>query len=165
MKIYFTYRIIVISIVILLYGICFIPVSITQIANLDNERSQKTINGQILFAPIVSRITYLIDNTGLVTHTWSSSYMPGVAVWWLGDGKILRTIKVGASGSGGSGGGVQIIQWDGTVIWDYRYNTNGYLSHHDVKSLPNGNVLLIAWETKTRNEAIAAGRNPNSHSG
>jgi len=29
-----------------------------------------------------------------------------------------------------------------------------------MKTLPNGNVLLIAWETKTRTEAIAAGRNP-----
>ncbi len=35
------------------------------------------------------------------------------------------------------------------------------LSHHDVKTLPNGNVLLIAWETKSRTEAIAAGRNPS----
>jgi hypothetical protein len=27
--------------------------------------------------------------------------------------------------------------------------------------LPNGNVLIIAWEIRTREEAIAAGRNPN----
>ncbi|OGS40683.1 MAG: hypothetical protein A3K77_01625 [Euryarchaeota archaeon RBG_13_31_8] len=46
-------------------------------------------------------------------------------------------------------------------MWDFRYNTDGHLSHHDVKSLPNGNVLLIAWETKTRTEVIAAGRNPD----
>ena len=83
-------------------------------------------------------------------------------VWWLGDGTILRTIRVGVGpGSGGAGGGVQKVEWDGTVVWDFRYNTDGHLSHHDVKSLPNGNVLLIAWETKTRNEAIAAGRNPS----
>jgi hypothetical protein len=31
--------------------------------------------------------------------------------------------------------------------------------------LPNGNVLMIAWETKTRTEAINAGRNPNSFIG
>jgi len=35
------------------------------------------------------------------------------------------------------------------------------MSHHDVKTLPNGNVLLIAWEIKTLYEAIVAGRNPN----
>jgi len=84
-------------------------------------------------------------------------------VWWLGNGTILRTIRVGIGpSSGGAGGGVQKILWDGTVVWDFRYNTNGVLSHHDVKPLPNGNVLLIAWEAKTRAEAIAAGRNPNN---
>jgi hypothetical protein len=97
-----------------------------------------------------------------LNRSWASSYFPGVAVWWLGDGTILRTIRTGSGGGyGGSGGGVQKVEWDGTVIWDFRYNTNGDLSHHDVKSLPNGNVLLIAWETKTRTEAIAAGRNPS----
>jgi hypothetical protein len=33
--------------------------------------------------------------------------------------------------------------------------------HHDVKALPNGNILIIAWESKTNTEAIAQGRNPN----
>ena len=89
-------------------------------------------------------------------------FSPGSAVWWLGNGTILRAIKVGLGpATGGAGGGVQIIQWDGTLLWDFRYNTENYLSHHDIKSLPNGNVLLIAWETKNYNEAIAAGRNPN----
>ena len=122
-----------------------------------------TIDGQILFAPIWGTTTYLIDNTGTVNHSWSSSFFPGVSVWWLGEGTILRTIRVGVGpGSGGAGGGVQKILWDGTVVWDFRYNTDDVLSHHDVKSLPNGNILLIAWETKTRAEAIAAGRNPNN---
>ena len=75
-------------------------------------------------------------------------------------GQFFVLVGVGPGG-GGAGGGVQKVEWDGTVVWDFRYNTNGDLSHHDVKSLPNGNVLLIAWETKTRTEAIAAGRNPS----
>jgi len=108
-----------------------------------------------------SGTTYLINRNGTVKHTWVSDYLPGEAVWWLGDGTILRTIKVGGSGTGGSGGGVQILQSDGTVTWDYRCNTNGNLSHHDVKTLPNGDVLLISWETKTRDETIASGRDPN----
>ena len=106
--------------------------------------------------------TYLRESDGSVNHTWSSSFMPGCMVRWMGEGKILRTIRVGVGpGGGGAGGGAQIINWDGTVEWDYRYNTNGLLSHHDACVLPNGNVLLIAWETKTRTDAIAAGRNPS----
>jgi Arylsulfotransferase (ASST) len=125
--------------------------------------STNMIDGQILFAPIFSTTTYLIDRTGAVNHTWSSSYLPGQAVYWLGDGTILRTIRAGVGpGQGGAGGGIQKVLWDGTITWDFRYNTNGNLSHHDIKQLPNGNVIMIAWETKTHAQAIAAGRNPNN---
>jgi hypothetical protein len=160
MKMNFIFRIFTFSIVILLCGTCFIPISITQIAERTNEQPLKRINGQILFAPMNSQITYLINETGIITHTWSSSYLPGEAVYWLNDGTILRTIKIAPSGSG-VGGGIQKIDWDGTVLWEFRYYTSNVLSHHDIEPLPNGNVLMIAWETKTRNEAIAAGRNPN----
>jgi Arylsulfotransferase (ASST) len=121
------------------------------------------IDGQILFSPIDSTTTYLIKADGTVNHTWSSSFLPGVGVRWVGDGTILRTIRVDVGpGGGGAGGGVQKVKWDGTLVWDFRYNTEGKLTHHDVKILPNGNVLLIAWETKTRQEAITAGRNPDN---
>ena len=163
MKIYYNYRVFVSLIVLLFFGTCFIPLSITQTINKNHRSFQILDEGQILFAPMWSTTTYLIDSNGTLNHTWTSSYFPGVSVWWLGSGTILRTIRVGVGpGGGGAGGGVQKVKWDGTVVWDFRYNTNGYLSHHDVKSLPNGNVLLIAWETKTRAEVIAAGRDPNN---
>ncbi|MCX6661255.1 MAG: aryl-sulfate sulfotransferase [Euryarchaeota archaeon] len=123
---------------------------------------ERTINGQILFSPLYGTTTYLIDATGMINHTWSSSYTPGAATYWLDDGTILRTIRTELAGGGGAGGGVQKIQWDGTIVWDFRYDTNGDLSHHDIYPLTNGNVLMIAWETKTRTQAIAAGRNPDS---
>jgi hypothetical protein len=154
--------VIVFFIFFLLIGGYYVPISLSQPVDQHPSSAPTSIDGQILLAPMWSSVTYLIDSSGTVNHTWPSSYMPGVAVWWLGDGSILRTIRVGVGpGTGGAGGGVQKIQWDGTLEWDFRYNTNGLLTHHDVKSLPNGNVLLIAWETKTRSEAIAAGRNPS----
>jgi hypothetical protein len=152
-------RPLVVIIVLLFIGSCFLPAATPH----DNKAVLGTLafDGHILYAPMWTTTTYLIDNTGAVNHTWPSSYLPGVAVWYLGDGTILRTIRIGGGGSGGAGGGVQKIESDGTVTWDFRYNTNGKLSHHDVKTLPNGDVLLIAWESKTRTEAIAAGRDPS----
>jgi hypothetical protein len=126
-----------------------------------NKNTGYSTDGQVLFAPMVSHTTYLIDRSGAVNLTWGSSYFPGESVRWLGDNTILRTIKVGAWGTGGAGGGVQIVQSDGTVSWDFRYNTATHLSHHDALMLPNGNVLMIAWEVKTNQEAIDAGCNPN----
>jgi hypothetical protein len=157
----FTYRIMIISLVLLLFESSCIPYSKSQLINQASPQPQNVINGKILFAPMNGRITYLIDSSGSVVHTWSSDYLPGEAVIWLGNGTILRTIKVGMVIPLGAGGGVQKISWDGTILWDFRYNSDGHLSHHDVKSLPNGNILLIAWETKTRDEAISAGRNPS----
>jgi hypothetical protein len=164
LKLKFTtgFRIFIFFIIFLLVGAYLVPVSSSQLIDQNSQPASRISDGQILYSPMWTTTTYLLDSTGAVNHTWLSSYFPGVAVWWLGDGTILRTIRVGAGpGSGGAGGGVQKVQWDGTVIWDFRYNTNGVLSHHDVKTLPNGNVLLIAWETKTRTDAIASGRNPS----
>ena len=148
--------------VILLISSFFIPISLPQ--NVDQTYKQYTMidEGQILYAPMYQTTTYLRDYTGTINHTWSSGYAPGCMVRWLDEETIIRTIRVGVGpGAGGAGGGVQKLLWDGTVIWDFRYNTNNHLSHHDVKLLPNGNVLLIAWETKSPTEAVAAGRNPN----
>lgn len=139
----------------------YIPVSSSQQSN-QNPIPLNFSEGQFLYCPMWTTSTYLRRADGSLNRTWSSSYFPGVAVWWLGNGTILRTIRTGSGGgTGGSGGGVQKVEWDGTIVWDFRYNTNGKLTHHDVKTLPNGNVLLIAWESKTRSEAIAAGRNPS----
>jgi hypothetical protein len=152
---------IIVLIFFLMIGTSFTTVSSTSTAPM-HEQGERTFSGQILFSPLYGYSTYLIENTGSLNHTWSSTYTPGAATYWLGNGTILRTIRVGFSSEGGAGGGVQKVTWDGTVTWDFRYNTNGDLSHHDIKILPNGDVLMIAWETKTKNQAIAAGRNPNT---
>jgi len=156
------YQVIGLTFIFLFSYLCLIPSSSSQPIHQTEGQSMPALDGQILFSPMWSTTTYLIDTTGRLVHTWESSYLPGVSVCWLGDGTILRTIRIGVGpGTGGAGGGVQKVKWDGTVEWDFRYNTNGHLSHHDLKTLPNGNVLLIAWETKTRDEAINAGRDPN----
>jgi hypothetical protein len=55
----------------------FVPDSLALPMTERAQLSSKTIEGKILFAPMDGLITYLIDNTGTVTHTWSSSYLPG----------------------------------------------------------------------------------------
>jgi len=96
MKISLAHRIVTISLIILMYGTNVIPLSTPQSVNQSYEETQKTaFTGQILFAPIDSTKTYLIDSTGMVNHTWSSSYFPGEAVRWLGNGTILSYDKNG----------------------------------------------------------------------
>jgi len=150
-------RVIIFLMFLILMGTCCTNVSSTTIAS-SQEQGARIINGQILFAPFYTTTTYLIDRNGTVNHTWPSAYKPDAEAYWLGNGTILRPIISG-------GGGVQKILWDGTIAWDFRYNVGGCTCHHDIKYLPNGNVLLIVWETKTKNQAIQAGRNPNTIQG
>lgn len=116
--------------------------------------------GLRLYGVMNTNDIYLVDNAGAVVHTWPSSHPLATAVYLLEDGSLLRTIPDGVSPAPGGGGRLQRVAFDGTVLWDYRYNGPGVLSHHDLAPLPNGNVLLIAWEDKTAAEAIAAGRDP-----
>ena len=122
-----------------------------------------SLNGYTIFAPIRSTTTYLINNSGEVVHTWESDYNPRHSVYLLENGNLLRTASDNnpTFQGGGAGGRVQEIDWDGSVLWDFEYSTNQYCLHHDVEILPNGNVLMIAWERKTVAEAIVAGRNPD----
>jgi hypothetical protein len=63
---------------------------------------------------------------------------------------------------GGSGGRVQEFTWDGKLVWDYTCSSDTRLQHHYVCKLPNGNVLIDVWEKKPAQDAIAAGRRPET---
>jgi len=160
MKIFINHRTIALLIIISFIVICFIPTSMTQDVKQNYKGNLKTINGQILFSPIYSKKQYIIDYNGIVNHTWVNKYTPGQAVYMYDNNSILYTTRLVYNAPGGAGGGIQKIMWDGSIAWEFTYYTDEYLSHHDIELLPNGNILMIAWEYKTRDEAIAAGRNP-----
>jgi len=115
-----------------------------------------------LFAPNHSTDTYLMNSEGAAMYTWTSVYNPGNAVYLLENGNLLRTgtVKTDVFDAGGSGGIVQEIAPDSSVVWEYRYADDQAQQHHDIEQMPDGNILMIAWEYKTRAEAIAAGREP-----
>jgi hypothetical protein len=54
-------------------------------------------------------------------------------------------------------GRVQTHDYSGNIVWDFTYSTTNYCTHHDMCPMPNGNVLLIAYERKTAAEVTAAG--------
>ena len=115
-------------------------------------------NGYTLMAPNKYTATYLINNQGRLVHKWSNSaYSPGNAVYLLPNGNLLRSCKVQGYIVGGEGGRVELYSWGDTLLWYYNHNTQNYITHHDVRYLPNGNVLMIACEKKTLAQALASG--------
>ena len=89
--------------------------------------------------------TYLINNCGEVINQWSSNYPPGNAVYLLDNGNLLRAGNTNSTDIvfGGTGGVIEIFDWDGTLIWSMFYDTPSYRQHHDVYPLPNGNILIF----------------------
>ncbi len=135
----------------------------TKTVGLITYDSALSYKGYTLFSPIASQNTYLIDNRGYLIHSWSSHYRPAQSVMLLPDGSILRPGFVESGNSfnaGGAGGVIEKYDWDGNLTWSFSYMSDQYCTHHDVEYLPNGNVLIIAWEKISHDSAVAAGRNP-----
>lgn len=122
--------------------------------------------GYSLLAPMNSTSTYLIDMQGRVVNRWDSEYRPALSAYLLEDGHLLRSAsQPGAIFGAGAGGRIQKFSWDGELVWDFALATEQYHPHHDICPMPNGHVLVIAWDRKSREEAIAAGRHPDTVQG
>lgn len=120
-------------------------------------------NGYTLLFPNVSRFTWLIDNCGNVVHEWESDFNPGLVAYLLENGDLLRTARIGSNfNGGGSGGRIERFNWEGDLIWAYNHSSEDFHQHHDIEFMPNGNILIIAWERYTPEEAIEKGRNPQA---
>lgn len=119
--------------------------------------------GLLLISPLKDKKAYLLDETGGVVHEWESEYPPGNSVYLLDDGDLLRCARVGENPvfrGGGEGGRIQRFSWDGELEWDFLWSDETRLAHHDIAPLPGGNVLLISWGEKSRDEVLAAGMDP-----
>ncbi len=127
-------------------------------------RDNESYEGYTLFAPMALKTTYLINNDGDVVHTWDSNYRPRLSVYLLDNLNLLRTNFLGDNSifvAAGASGRVELLSWDSTVLWNFEYSTNDYCTHHDIELMPNGNILMIAWEYKSPSDALAAGRDPS----
>jgi len=118
--------------------------------------------GYTLISPLRSTSAYLLDVDGAVVHEWKTDSQPGQSVYLLPSGDLLRCERAPSEvfEGGGQGGRVRQYDWDGAVVWEYVCADEKRLQHHDIEPLPNGNVLMIAWELKSAAEARAAGRDP-----
>ncbi len=127
-------------------------------------KTPRVAPGYVLFTPILSDTIYLLNNDGRVVHRWKTAYS-SISLYLLPNGNLLRGARdPEALGfrAGGAGGIVQELDWDGKVVWEWRLSEATRILHHDIEPLPNGNLLAIGWETKSREEALRAGRRPDA---
>ncbi|MEM7112029.1 MAG: aryl-sulfate sulfotransferase [Chloroflexota bacterium] len=128
----------------------------------------------------VAKDAFLLGADGHPVHIWRSPNPLGVPEATSADlqpnGLLMRTVaaddivKIHDWFPVGAHGTIQLVDWDGTVVWQYtHYARSKYCLHHDSRMMPNGNILVICYEALTRNEAIALGWEPqeflNPHRG
>jgi len=127
------------------------------------HRFEGATDGYMLFNPLFDTRTWLVDTRGRIVREWLSAFRPGAGVQLRANGNLLRAGSSGGSFFSGSGvgGTVEEFDWDGNVVWSFQLANQQEVLHHDIEELPNGNVLMIAWERISAADAIAAGRDPN----
>lgn len=120
-------------------------------------------DGYTLLYPAGQHTVFLIDNCGRLVHSWTDTlHTPSNAVYLMENGDLIRCGKRAGVVNpvmqrGGAGEMVDRRSWSGELLWRFTYNTQTVRMHHDVEPMPNGNVLIIAWEYKTLEEAAAVG--------
>ncbi len=120
----------------------------------NDERSE---NGYTLFSN--NEKSYLIDNCGYVINTWESNYKSSNGLFITGEGDLVRIGQInGSTMIGGEGGIIERYSWNGDLEWSYRIADDGFVVHHDMLMMPNGNMLVTVWQKVTDQQAIQEGR-------
>ncbi len=128
-------------------------------------KKEKVVDGYTMIYPNGQNIVYLLNNCGEVVHKWvdAPTSRPGNSVFLLENGSLLKTkrpanISADTIWAGGGGATIELVDWDNKPSWSYTLNNGKGRLHHDIKQLPNGNIIAIAWERWTKQKAIAEGR-------
>jgi hypothetical protein len=103
--------------------------------------------------------TYLINNDGFVVHHWKHDVVTGMSAYLLPSGNLVRSVR---KSTDDIGDGIQVLSWEGEVIWEYYTDQIAQRIHHDLEPLPNGNILATVWERIPMDEYVAAGRRPDT---
>lgn len=143
--------------------ICFAfgqEAQVQTIGLISNDKA--SFNGYTLFSPTAAKETFLIDNCGRLINKWQSLHNPGMIAYLLEDGSLLRTASIDADGfnGGGIGGRIEKFSWEGDLLWTYDVASSTLHQHHDIAPLPNGNILVIAWEKIPAAVVLEKGRDP-----
>jgi hypothetical protein len=125
----------------------------------------RAYQGYTLLAPIMSRMVYLLNMEGRVIRTWEGEASGNLSVHLLENGHLLRYGRLAEQTFGdgaGAAGHIQEFTFEGEPVWDYRFASTMQLGHHDIFKMPDGNVLMFVWDKKSPEQAVAAGRRPET---
>jgi len=121
--------------------------------------AQDAFNGFALYNLQNQNTAYLIDKDEEIAHTWNCDLPAGYAMAITDGGNLIRAaVNPGNQLNGAAiAGRIQELDANADVVWEFTYSDAEHVTHHDICLMPNGHVLLIAWEVKSAAEVIQAG--------
>ena len=115
---------------------------------LANDDTENLSDGYTLFNPLSDNRTFLINNCGELVNQWSFSDGTSRSSYLLNNGNLLL----------GNSDRAEIRDWDDNIVWSLNYdNVLGFTTHHDIEPLPNGNFLVLVWDSYSDVEMAAQG--------
>lgn len=126
------------------------------------KKTEEATPGYVLFQPSNSTETFLIDKDGQVVHRWKGE-LNSMQSYLLPNSHLIRLERdpdFPTFAAGGQAGILREYDWDGQLVWDFKYATETELIHHDFEVMPNGNILAISYEVISPEDATAAGKQP-----
>ena len=145
---------------------------LTSVSALTQERTvglmvntADAYDGYALFVTIGDTSVYLMDNDGRIIHTWDIEETDGVMeAHLLENGNLI--VVAGARDaidaslmpfSGRNSGSIREYTWDGELVWEHQFIGAETHQHHGIDIMPDGNILVIAWDYHSIDEAVEMG--------
>jgi hypothetical protein len=152
----------------LLLGFTFLSTAQNTVGLISYDPIQ-SFEGYNLIYPHNQSTVYLLDNCGAVVQSWTdeSDFRPGNTAYLTEDGLLYKSkrpaaVTTDAIWAGGGGAILEIRDWDNNLVWSFEMNNDTQRLHHDFAVLPNGNIIALAWELKTIEECLSAGRDTST---
>ena len=126
--------------------------------------TEAAYEGYTLFSPINTTSVYLMDNEGRIIHFWEIEGNANVMEAHLLDNGHLVVVAGHRSNTPNlqRAGSIREYTWDNAFVWEIQFDRRVLRQHHAIDILPNGNILAIAWKTRSLDEAIEMGLSPQA---
>ena len=124
------------------------PVPVVLAPEVEIYEADKIHNNFTLTNKNGSNSAFILDKTGQKVHEFTFDKSLGNDFEILPNGKLLGIFKDenATINFGGAAGIVRLMDLEGNIEWEYSLSNDDFVLHHDVEMLPNGNILLLAWE-------------------
>jgi len=106
--------------------------------------------------------SFILNKSGELLWSWEFNESLGNDLKLLPSAHVLGMFNYEESPikfGGGYAGLTQIIDFNDTITWEFKYASKNFLSHHESVFLPNGDLLMLSWERVSEKEAHMHGVN------